>query len=110
MLLGAAFSFMMYGFSAWFTEFLPTYQRGPMYVSLTAGYPMGRAIAIVTAWALQVKQWRFLELEAGVGLAIATLIAFTIPESPRILQLKGDTEGAFKARPSAAAQTSLAHF
>ena len=97
LLLGAAFSFMQYGFSAWFAEFLPTHQRGPLYVSLTAGYPIGRGVAICAAWAMGASEWRQLLLLPAGFLVVPSVVAFTIPESPRILQLKGEVAMAYQA-------------
>ena len=72
--LGFTFMLQQYSFSAWFTEFLPTINRGPLYAALTAGYPIGRAMVILVDMQITDEQWRLhLYMAAGAQL-IAALI------------------------------------
>ncbi|KAL3911011.1 MAG: hypothetical protein SGPRY_008856 [Prymnesium sp.] len=93
--LGIAFASMQYGAGAWFAEFLPTRQRGPLYVCLNLGYPIGRGIAIVTAWNVTGHPWRWMLFLTAVGLAFIFLTALTLPESARSLAARGDQPRAY---------------
>ena len=87
--LGVAFLTMQYSFSTWFTEFLPTFNRGPLYAALTAGYPVGRALVIGASSVIPNEAWRVhFALSAG-ALTIAFLISAIIGESPRYLAVIG---------------------
>ena len=93
-LQGLSFAFMQYGFAAWYAEFLPINSRGPLYVALTAGWPLGRSLAIGMAWGLNGSHWRWLQaLPAGL-MVLVCLISLTIPESPRFLSISGNLAGA----------------
>ena len=103
--LGISFFSMQYGFSAWFSEMLPTKNRGPLYVALTAGYPVGRLAAILISENLPMYNdrgdltgfWRDYSLINGSLLACVWLITLCIDESPRYLGLRGG-EGEQQAR------------
>jgi len=87
--LGWAFVSMQNGWNGWFAEQLPVINRGPIYVALTAGYPVGRLGVIFTASALEASQWRVL-IYANAGLlVIVAAVAFFISESPRHLSVTG---------------------
>ena len=94
--LGLSFFTTQYGFSAWFTEHLPKTNRGPLYVALTAGYPIGRFGVIVAAWRLENAQWRLILVISACLLLTCLLFALTIYESPRYLAVSGDEPKARK--------------
>ena len=87
--LGVAFFTMQYSFSAWFTEFLPTFNRGPLYAALTAGYPVGRALVIGASSFIPNELWRVHLILSVAALTIVFGIATLVGESPRYLAVKG---------------------
>jgi len=96
-LLGAGFSFQQFGFGGWFSEFLPRVNRGPLYAALTAGYPIGRALAILVASKVDSQHWRYMQLLPSGALCVVLLLAISIPESPRYMARNGgDSAGALK--------------
>ncbi|KAL3909070.1 MAG: hypothetical protein SGPRY_009558 [Prymnesium sp.] len=94
--LGTGFAFMQLGFGAWFSEFLPKDSRGPLYVFLTIGYPIGRAVAILSAWLIETTHWRWMLAEISMAISLAFVISLFIPESPRSLLILGDPPAAYR--------------
>jgi MFS family permease len=92
--LGLAFFSLQYGVSAWYTELLPIRNRGPLYVSLTAGYPIGRLAVILIAQRMEASQWRNWTAIKGSLLALVWLISLGIEESPRFDGIRGEEEEA----------------
>jgi len=87
--LGWFFITTQNGFSAWYAEHLPTVNRGPWYVALTAGYPIGRFAVILTAANIAESEWHKMLYVGAVLLVVVAFVALMVAESPRHLSVTG---------------------
>eukprot|EP00421_Protoceratium_reticulatum_P019568 CAMPEP_0168384828 /NCGR_PEP_ID=MMETSP0228-20121227/14612_1 /TAXON_ID=133427 /ORGANISM="Protoceratium reticulatum, Strain CCCM 535 (=CCMP 1889)" /LENGTH=478 /DNA_ID=CAMNT_0008398007 /DNA_START=54 /DNA_END=1490 /DNA_ORIENTATION=+ len=84
-----AWSMTMTSIATWYPEFLPTSHRGALQAAVSIGWPLGRAIVILSAsWSH--GEWQPLVLVSAAGFLILGLLACYAPESPRYLLSCGD--------------------
>jgi len=94
-LQGTAWSLLMTAIATWYTEFLPTEERGALMAIYTLGWPVGRFLIIGIA-SVTDDAWQAVLLVGAFNFAIlSVLIGFT-SESPRFLMMSEDKKGAHR--------------
>ena len=78
-----------------FTEFLPAESRGQQLVAIQCFWTVGVLLVAGLAWIIMpTLGWRWLLFVTAIPNALLVTQACLVPESPRYLGLKGDSEGA----------------
>jgi hypothetical protein len=78
-----------------FTEFLPAESRGKQLVVLQCFWTVGVLLEAAIAWVVMPKLgWRWLLIISSIPNALLVTQACLVPESPRYLGLRGDSDGA----------------
>lgn len=78
-----------------FTEFLPAAARGQQLVAIQCFWTLGVLLVAALAWIIMpTLGWRWLLFVTAIPNALLITQACLVPESPRYLGLKGDSEGA----------------
>jgi len=78
-----------------FTEFLPNESRGKQLVVIQGFWTIGVLAVALVAWMIMpTLGWRWLLVISAIPNALLVTQACLVPESPRFLGLKGDSEGA----------------
>jgi putative MFS transporter len=78
----------------WLQEHLPTTGRGSFYACAVLGWPFGKQTMIYVASLLHAAHWRLLLLCAATLLALVTVSAVFVDDSPRQLAVSGHPERA----------------
>lgn len=78
-----------------FTEFLPAESRGQQLVAIQCFWTVGVLLVAALAWiVMPILGWRWLLVISAIPNALLATQSCLVPESPRYLGLKGDSEGA----------------
>jgi len=86
-----------------FTEFLPSESRGQQLVFIQGFWTIGVLAVALAAWVVMpILGWRWLLVISAIPNLLLCTQACLVPESPRYLGLKGDSDGAMRELQKAA--------